>query len=105
MAARWIAACASFQSPGTKTALVSEQINRFAAGMRIARERVLGFQPHKGGDMFYWAAVFLIIALLAAVFGFGGIAGMSAQIAWILFVIGLILAIVFFIFGRRGGGL
>jgi uncharacterized membrane protein YtjA (UPF0391 family) len=39
------------------------------------------------------------------VFGFGGIAGISAEIAWILFVVGLILAVVFFVFGRRGRGL
>lgn len=51
--------------------------------------------------MLYWAAVFLVIALVAAVFGFGGIAGMSMNIAWILFIIGLILAVVFFVMGRR----
>ena len=55
--------------------------------------------------MFYWAAVFLIVALVAAVFGFGGIAGVSAEIAWILFIGGLILAVVFFVFGRRGRSL
>lgn len=47
------------------------------------------------------AALFLIIALVAALLGFTGIAGMSMQIAWILFVVGLILAIVFFVMGRR----
>jgi uncharacterized membrane protein YtjA (UPF0391 family) len=51
--------------------------------------------------MLYWAAVFLIIALVAAVLGFSGIAGMSMNIAWILFIIGLILAVVFFVMGRR----
>ena len=51
--------------------------------------------------MLYWAAVFLVIALLAAVLGFSGIAGLSMNIAWILFVVGLILAIVFFVMGRR----
>lgn len=50
--------------------------------------------------MFYWAAVFLVIALVAAVLGFSGIAGGAAQIAWILFVVGLIFAVVFFIMGR-----
>jgi uncharacterized membrane protein YtjA (UPF0391 family) len=35
------------------------------------------------------------------VLGFSGIAGTAANIAWILFVIGLILAIVFFLRGRR----
>lgn len=51
--------------------------------------------------MIYWAAVFLIIALVAAVLGFSGVAGLSMNIAWILFVVGLILAIVFFVMGRR----
>jgi hypothetical protein len=34
-----------------------------------------------GTAMIYWAAVFLIIALIAAVFGFTGIAGTAANIA------------------------
>ena len=50
--------------------------------------------------MFYWAAVFLVIALVAAVLGFGGIAGVSSNIAWILFVVGLIIAAVLFLRGR-----
>jgi uncharacterized membrane protein YtjA (UPF0391 family) len=50
--------------------------------------------------MFYWAAVFLVIALIAAVLGFGGIAGVSSNIAWILFVVGLIVALVLFLRGR-----
>jgi uncharacterized membrane protein YtjA (UPF0391 family) len=51
--------------------------------------------------MLYWAAVFLIIGLVAAVLGFSGVAGMSMNIAWILFIVGLILAVVFFVMGRR----
>ena len=50
--------------------------------------------------MFYWAAVFLVIALVAGVLGFGGIAGISSNIAWILFVVGLIVAVVLFLRGR-----
>jgi uncharacterized membrane protein YtjA (UPF0391 family) len=49
----------------------------------------------------YWAAVFLIIALVAAVLGFSGIAGTAVNIAWILFVVGLIVAVIFFVLGRR----
>jgi len=52
--------------------------------------------------MLYWALVFLIVGLVAAVFGFTGIAGAATNIAWILFVVGIILAIVFAISGRRG---
>lgn len=35
--------------------------------------------------MLYWAAIFFIISIVAAVFGFGGIAAASAGIAQILF--------------------
>jgi uncharacterized membrane protein YtjA (UPF0391 family) len=51
--------------------------------------------------MIAWAATFLVIALIAAVLGFTGIAGLATNIAWILFVVGLILAIVFAVLGRR----
>lgn len=51
--------------------------------------------------MLHWALIFLIVGLVAAVFGFTGIAGAATNIAWILFVVGVILAIVFAITGRR----
>jgi uncharacterized membrane protein YtjA (UPF0391 family) len=35
------------------------------------------------------------------VLGFSGIAGTAVNIAWILFVVGLILAVVFLVLGRR----
>ncbi|MGB3222900.1 MAG: DUF1328 domain-containing protein [Desulforhopalus sp.] len=50
--------------------------------------------------MIGWAVTFLIIALVAGVLGFSGIAGAAVNIAWILFVVGLILAVVFFVMGR-----
>lgn len=50
--------------------------------------------------MISWAVTFLIIALVAALFGFSGIAGAATNIAWILFVVGLVLAVVMFIRGR-----
>lgn len=51
--------------------------------------------------MFGWAVTFFIVAIVAALFGFSGIAGVATNIAWILFVVGLILAIVFLVLGRR----
>lgn len=51
--------------------------------------------------MIGWAATFLIIALIAGALGFSGIAGTSVNIAWILFVVGLALAVVMFFTGRR----
>lgn len=47
--------------------------------------------------MLYYAAVFFIIAIIAAVFGFGGIAAGAAEIAKILFyifVLGFIISLV-----------
>ncbi|HHP7233535.1 MAG TPA: DUF1328 domain-containing protein [Desulfobacterales bacterium] len=51
--------------------------------------------------MIGWAVTFFIIALIAGIFGFTGIAGAAVNIAWILFVVGLILAIIFAFVGRR----
>lgn len=51
--------------------------------------------------MLGWALTFLIVGLVAAVFGFSGIAGAATNIAWILFVVGIVLAIVFAIAGRK----
>ena len=51
--------------------------------------------------MFGWAVTFFIIAIIAGLLGFSGIAGTAVNIAWILFVVGLILAIVFALLGRR----
>lgn len=51
--------------------------------------------------MIYWAAVFLVIAVVAMLLGAGGVAGVSMNIAWILFVVGIVLAIIMFIMGRR----
>lgn len=44
--------------------------------------------------MLYWALMFLIIALVAAIFGFGGIASTATGIAQILFVIAIVLFLV-----------
>jgi uncharacterized membrane protein YtjA (UPF0391 family) len=44
--------------------------------------------------MLGWAVTFLVIALIAAALGFGGIAGTSAGIAQILFFIFIVLFVV-----------
>ena len=49
--------------------------------------------------MLGWALAFLIIALIAAALGFGGIAGASAGIAQILFFIFLVLFVASFVVG------
>ena len=44
--------------------------------------------------MLHWALVFLVVAVIAAVFGFGGIASASAGIAQVLFFIFVALFVV-----------
>jgi uncharacterized membrane protein YtjA (UPF0391 family) len=51
--------------------------------------------------MLNWAITFLVIALIAAVFGFGILAGTAMQIAKILFFVFLVLFIVSFLMGKR----
>ena len=52
--------------------------------------------------MLRWAIIFFVIALLAALFGFGGIAGASAGIAKLLFYGFLIIAIIALLMNALG---
>lgn len=52
--------------------------------------------------MLRWAIIFFVVALVAAVFGFGGIAGEAEWIGKVLLVVFLILFVVSLIFGRKG---
>jgi uncharacterized membrane protein YtjA (UPF0391 family) len=57
--------------------------------------------------MLSWVVTFLVIALIAGILGFGGLAGASIEIAKIIFFVALILflisAVVGFTRGRRTG--
>lgn len=56
--------------------------------------------------MLWWAAVFFVISIVAALFGFGGIAAGAEGIAQVLFFIFLVLLVISliagFLPGRRG---
>ena len=72
------------------------------SGMRNAiTYSVLQFTTHiSEAVMARWAIIFFVIALVAALFGFGGIAGDAAWIGQILLVVFLILAVLSMVFGR-----
>jgi uncharacterized membrane protein YtjA (UPF0391 family) len=55
-------------------------------------------------NLLYWAIVFLVVALIAAFIGFGGVAGVATEGARMLFWIAIILVMLSFIDGmlRRG---
>jgi uncharacterized membrane protein YtjA (UPF0391 family) len=52
--------------------------------------------------MLQWALIFLVVALIAAALGFGGVAIISVEIARILFFIFLVLFVVSLIAGLVG---
>ena len=52
--------------------------------------------------MLHYTVVFFIIAIIAAVFGFGGIAAGATEIAKVLFFVFLIITIISFLMGRKG---
>jgi uncharacterized membrane protein YtjA (UPF0391 family) len=57
------------------------------------------------GSLLYWAVVFLVIAIIAAALGFGGVAGTAMAGAQLLFWVAIVLFIMALIgglFGRRG---
>ena len=47
--------------------------------------------------MIGWAIVFLVIALISGVLGFTGVSGAAANVAWGVFVVGLVFAIGFYL--------
>ncbi len=53
--------------------------------------------------MLHFAVVFFVIALVAALFGFGGVAAGAVGIAKVLFFVFLVLAVVTFLFGAMKG--
>jgi len=55
----------------------------------------------KGMEMLHYAVVFFVIALVAALFGFTGIAAGAVEIAKVLFFIFLVLFVVSLIMGLR----
>jgi uncharacterized membrane protein YtjA (UPF0391 family) len=63
------------------------------------RCRVARFHPslQEKNTMLNYAVIFLVVALVAAVFGFGGIAAGAVEIAKILFFIFAFMAIVTFV--------
>lgn len=79
----------------------------------MARTRDLSFSLGKitmealGGKkmLLYWAVIFLVLAIIAAIFGFGAVAATGIGIAKVLFWIFVVLFIVSLIagYGKRPG--
>lgn len=53
--------------------------------------------------MLNWAITFLVIALIAAVLGFGGIAGVAVELAKIVFFVAVVLFLISLVYGLTRG--
>lgn len=53
--------------------------------------------------MLSWVVTFLIVALIAGILGFGGVAGASIEIAKIIFLIAVVLFLVSAVVGLARG--
>jgi uncharacterized membrane protein YtjA (UPF0391 family) len=60
---------------------------------------------NRGGVMLSWVVTFLVVALIAGILGFGGVAGVSIEIAKAIFFIAIVLFLVSAVVGLvRGRG-
>ncbi len=48
------------------------------------------------GNLLHWAIIFLVVAIVAALLGFGGVAGTAMEGARILFYVAIAIAVIFF---------
>jgi uncharacterized membrane protein YtjA (UPF0391 family) len=85
----------------SKAILAFPKTGMFSASTSLRPHPAATICLNRGGSMLHWAAVFFVIALIAALFGFGGIAAGAASIAKVLFVLFIILAIIALVMGRR----
>jgi len=51
--------------------------------------------------MLYYALMFLIVGLIAGALGIYGVAAMASQIAWVLFLIGIVLLVIHLFTGHE----
>jgi uncharacterized membrane protein YtjA (UPF0391 family) len=56
------------------------------------------------GNLLHWAVVFLVVALVAAFLGFGGVAGTAMEGARLLFWVAIVFLVISLVLGliRRG---
>jgi uncharacterized membrane protein YtjA (UPF0391 family) len=69
----------------------------------FCRSGVLGRDTNRGLVMLSWVVTFLIVALIAGILGFGGIAGVSIEIAKTIFFIAVILFLISAVVGVARG--
>lgn len=51
------------------------------------------------GNLLHWAVVFLVVAIVAAIFGFGGVAGTAMEGAKLLFWVAIVFLVISLVLG------
>jgi uncharacterized membrane protein YtjA (UPF0391 family) len=75
----------------------------FAVGARRRSRRHRERNINRGRIMLSWVVTFLVVALIAGVLGFGGIAGASVEIAKTIFFIAVVLFLISAVVGLVRG--
>lgn len=82
-----------------RTKLLGEPVNR-----KVGTDLIEGIGAPVGHySMLGWALTFLVIAIIAAIFGFGGVAGTAVGIAKILFWVFIAIFVISLLFGLIRG--
>jgi uncharacterized membrane protein YtjA (UPF0391 family) len=95
--------------PRSEFPLPSGRNHRFEVELVLQARR--GCQPRRSYEeietevltMLGWVVTFLVIALIAGILGFGGIAGASIEIAKVIFFIAVVLFLVSAVVGLARG--
>jgi uncharacterized membrane protein YtjA (UPF0391 family) len=82
--------------------------HRFHAGLvvqptALGKHRLRPTRKQEVLDMLGWVVTFLIVALIAGILGFGGVAGASVEIAKIIFFIAVVLFVLSAVVGLARG--
>lgn len=76
-----------------------QNIDLYVATLAVARQLLISLP--EDGQMLYYSLIFLLVAIVCAVLGFGVLAAAAAGIAKILFFVFLVVFLVSLIMGRR----
>jgi uncharacterized membrane protein YtjA (UPF0391 family) len=87
------------------------RVGTFVPTSRLSGQARRGGQPRRSQTdietevltMLSWVVTFLVIALIAGILGFGGLAGASIEIAKIIFFIAVVLFLVSAVVGLARG--